>query len=183
MNIPHGGTAVKGINATHINGTNGCASEVMMPVLTITDAGAADLSDVCALLEAAGLSPEGVAEEISGFLIAREDGRAVAVAGLEDHGSAGLLRSVAVATDRRNRGLAATLITMLIERSRARGDEALYLLTSTAEGYFERFGFWKVDRSDVRPAVQGSEQFQGATCRSSAVMVLEFAASSSGKDG
>ncbi|MGQ0568087.1 MAG: GNAT family N-acetyltransferase [Armatimonadota bacterium] len=141
----------------------------------ITDARPADLNEVHALLEAAGLSIEGVAEGIAGFLIAWEDGRVVAVAGLEDHGMVGLLRSVTVAADRRNRGLAGTLVRTLIDRSRARGHEALYLLTDTAQEYFARFGFARIERAAVRPALLGSQQFRSETCESSAVMVLEFA--------
>lgn len=73
------------------------------PLLTVTAATSADLDEVLALLQTGGLSGNGVAEGLSGFLVAREGGRLVAVAGLEDHGPAGLLRSVAVAPDRRAR--------------------------------------------------------------------------------
>ncbi|MDR7518309.1 MAG: arsenic resistance N-acetyltransferase ArsN2 [Armatimonadota bacterium] len=145
-------------------------------MLTITNAGQDDLEAICALLSAVGLSTDGVAEAMAGFLVAREDGRVVAVAGLEDHGAAGVLRSVAVAPDRRNQRLGAELVAALIDRSRQQGHRALYLLTNGAEGYFARFGFRRVGRDAVRPEVARSSQFGSEACTSSAVMVLEFGA-------
>lgn len=144
------------------------------PVLTIADGRSSDLDGVHALLRGAGLEVEGVAERIADFLVAREGDRVVAVAGLEDHGTAGLLRSVAAAPDRRNWGLARYLVNVLIERSRERGHAAVYLLTKAAEAYFERFGFRQISRAEVRPAVLASGQFRGECCESSTAMVLDL---------
>jgi amino-acid N-acetyltransferase len=137
-------------------------------------AGPADLPDVVALLEHAGLAADGVADAIDFFLVTREDERIVAVAGLEDYGSAGLLRSVAVSQDRRNRGLAAALVRQLIARSRARAYAAIYLRTTTADAYFARFGFRIVDMSRVPPEVRVSQQFSGEMCQDSTVMELHL---------
>ncbi len=145
-----------------------------MPTLTITPGTTADLDGVLALLGTSGLSGSGVAVQIANFLIAREDGRAVAVAGLEDYGVAGLIRSVASHPGWRSRGLATTLVRALIERSRALGHRAVYLRTATAEGYFTRFGFRRVTLQEVTPAVLASDQFQGQGCRSTAIMVLIY---------
>lgn len=134
----------------------------------------ADLEAIGRLLRSVGLSAEGIADHLGWFQIIREQGRVLAVAGLEDHGTTGLLRSVAVAPDRRDQGLAARLVAVLIDRSRALGHSALYLRTDTAERYFERFGFQRVDPADVAPAVLRSAQFQGECCASSATMVLEL---------
>jgi amino-acid N-acetyltransferase len=145
------------------------------PVLTVTDGRAGDLDDVLMLLAASGLGTDGVPEHITDFLVAREGGRLVATAALEDYGDAGLLRSVAVVANRRGWGLGRYLTHTLIERARQRGHAAVYLLTDTAEAYFTRLGFRSIDRSAVRPAVVASAQFQGETCSQSVVMVLEFA--------
>lgn len=143
--------------------------------LTIANGRASDLDEVLALLAASGLGADGVAEHITDCLVAREDGRLVAVAALEDYRVAGLLRSVAVAADRRDWGLGRYLTHALIERSRRCGHAALYLLTDTAQAYFERFGFRPIERSTVQPAVLASVQFRGESCKASVVMVLEFA--------
>ncbi len=146
-----------------------------MPTLTITQGTLPDLTDVLALLQMSGLSGSGVPGQIANFLIAREGGRAVAVAGLEDHGVAGLIRSVASHPGWRSRGLSTTLVRALIDRSRALGHQAVYLRTATAEGYFTRFGFRRATLEEVMPAVLASDQFQGEECSSTAIMVLEFA--------
>lgn len=65
-----------------------------------------DLDDILALLAAVNLPHEGVAEYLGGFLVARDDeGRLVGTIGLERHGSAGLLRSVAVAPELQHSGV------------------------------------------------------------------------------
>ncbi|MDQ7840468.1 MAG: arsenite methyltransferase [bacterium] len=112
-------------------------------------------------------------EHLDGFLIVCEDGRLVATAGLEDHGTVGILRSVAVVPGCRGRGVAATLVRAIIGRSHAKGHEALYLLTNAAEFYFERFGFQRVERAQVHPAGLASGQFVEKACEQSTVMVLE----------
>ena len=144
------------------------------PVLAISEGRLSDLDEVLALLAASGLQADGVHEHIADFLVAREDSRVIAVAALEDYGVAGLLRSVAVSPDRREWGLGRYLTRALIGRSRQRGHAGLYLLTDTAQAYFERFGFRPIERSAVRPAVLASVQFQEESCKSSVVMVMEF---------
>ncbi len=153
-----------------------------MPVLTIEDGRPADLGDVHALLRRVGLSIEGGAGRITDFLIAREDSRLIAVAALEDHGTAGLLRSVAVAPERQNWGLARYLTNALVERARSRGHAAVYLLTQNAELYFRRYGFRPISRNEVRPSVLASEQFQEESCASSTVMVLDLTEGPSPKE-
>jgi amino-acid N-acetyltransferase len=53
---------------------------------------------------------------------------------------------------------------------RQAGIEDVFLLTSTAEHYFPRFGFSCVGREVVTEGVQGSVEFQGA-CPASAVVM------------
>jgi len=47
---------------------------------------------------------------------------------------------------------------------------AIYLLTTTAEQYFPKFGFERIARSDVPPGVQTSIEFTAA-CPSSATVM------------
>ncbi len=144
-----------------------------MPMLTVADAEPEDLEEIRALLREAGLNDDGVDGCLAGFIVAREGPRLIATACLEDCGAAGLLRSVAVVPDRRRRGLAAGLVLTLLGRSASKGHGAVYLLTSTAQGYFERFGSTHIERSQVSPAVQETGQFRSQVCASSAVMVRE----------
>jgi len=144
-----------------------------MTTATISEGRAADLDEVLALLASAGLHGGGMPEHLDGFLVAREDGRLVATVGLENHGTVGILRSVAVVPGCRGRGIAAALVRAAISRSLARGHQALYLLTNTAESYFERFGFQRIERAQVHPAALVSKQFVKKACEQSTVMMLE----------
>jgi N-acetylglutamate synthase-like GNAT family acetyltransferase len=75
---------------------------------------------------------------------------------------------------------AASLGRLLVERviseAKARGVEALYLLTPTAEHYFPSFGFSKVEREGVPDEVKATEEFSSACPSSAAVMRLPMSA-------
>ena len=129
---------------------------------------AADRPAILDLLRAQDLPLDGLDPELAGFQVLEEAGRLVGVAGLETYGDWGLLRSVAVAGDRRGAGLGARLTRAVLEEARARGLEGVYALTTTAAGYFPRLGFEEVDRAAVPEPVRGSAEFT-TICPSSAV--------------
>src|SRR2546427_13212139 len=105
-----------------------------------------------------------LAQQLPGFLVLEDSGRIVASAGLELYGSAALLRSVAVAEAFRNRGLGEAMVTQLLHRARSRGVRTVYLLTTTAQQYFQRLGFETVPREAVDPAVTASAGVGGRSC-------------------
>ncbi|HZJ70895.1 MAG TPA: GNAT family N-acetyltransferase, partial [Planctomycetota bacterium] len=71
-----------------------------------------------ALLAAAGLPADDVSEAgLEGFVVAVRGERIVGAAGLELHGDAGLLRSVAVAGDERGAGLGSALVARHRDRA------------------------------------------------------------------
>ena len=135
-------------------------------------ASAADLPLVERLLLEAGLVTAGVSEHIDHFLLADEDGRIVAAAGLERYGAQALLRSVAVAPGYRNHGLARSLVSLTLA---AAGDEVqeVYLFTETAADYFRRFGFVPIHREEVAPPVRASKEY-GECCAGAQAMVLRL---------
>lgn len=137
--------------------------------LTLEPAGTADLDRVEALLETDDLPTEDVRTGTGRFYLASVDGEFVGVGGLEVHGAAGLLRSVVVATDARGEGLGTELCTALEARAREAGVEALYLLTTTAAGFFRRCGYEALPREAVPPAIEHTAEFRelcpaDATC-------------------
>jgi amino-acid N-acetyltransferase len=114
------------------------------------------------LLDAHGLPTEGVSDFFpDGFVVATAPraGLIVGGAGLEVHGEAGLLRSVVVASSHRGHGLAEMLVRNRLEAARARGLEAVYLLTTTAEAYFHRLGFSTVPRASAPPELRACREF------------------------
>jgi N-acetylglutamate synthase-like GNAT family acetyltransferase len=129
-----------------------------------------DLAAVEALLTASGLPLDGVREALADFVVAEADGALVGVAGLELCGEHALLRSVAVVPEWRSKGLGRALVTRLIADAEARGIQALFLLTTTAEQYFPGFGFTPIAREEVPADVQTTGEFQSACPTTATVM-------------
>ena len=123
-----------------------------------------------ALLEATGLPTAGVPRTLGDFLVAdAEDGLAGAI-GLERYGSAALLRSAAVRPGDQGTGIGGALVRAVLDRARDGGLREIYLLTTTAERWFPRFGFTPIERDQVPDAVRGSVEFREACPASAAVM-------------
>jgi amino-acid N-acetyltransferase len=139
--------------------------------VTLRSATATDLPDVLALLERAGLPTEGVdAEALASFVIAENEGIPIGVVGLEIYRESALLRSAAVEENWRRSGVGRALIDRALALTQERGIRDVFLLTTTAEDYFPRFGFACIARESAPDAVQASAEFQGA-CPSTAVVM------------
>lgn len=131
---------------------------------------ASDLPAVLALLERANLPTAGVAEAQSHFVVAESDRNLVGVVGLELYDGSALLRSAAVEESWRGSGVGRVLVERALDIARERGIEDVFLLTTTAEHYFPRFGFSCVTRDSVAPGVKSSVEFQDACPASATVM-------------
>ncbi len=127
-----------------------------------------DLPAITALLETNKLPLAGVEAYVATTLVLQRNARVVACAAVEMHGAAGLLRSVAVQEELRGEGLGHQITQAALDLARARGLTSVYLLTTTAEKFFPRFGFREVAREDVDAEVQKSVEFTKA-CPASAV--------------
>jgi amino-acid N-acetyltransferase len=134
---------------------------------------AADWPQVAALLSAVGLPLDGAEAHIDDFVLAERDGAIVGCAGLERYGHAALLRSVAVRTDRQGRGLGEILVHRALAHAAANGVETVALLTTTAAGFFPRFGFRAVERATIPVALHASVEFRAACPASATAMVLD----------
>jgi amino-acid N-acetyltransferase len=141
--------------------------------IVVRPASRGDLAAIESLLASSELPVLGVEEHLPYFLVAEDGGRILGVVGLEPYGREGLLRSAVVHAEWRGRGLANTLVRRLIAEAEARGIRRLYLLTTTAEHFFPRFGFQRTTRDAVPPVVQRSIEFQGACPATAVVMVRE----------
>jgi amino-acid N-acetyltransferase len=122
---------------------------------------AIDLPAVSTLLNAAGLPTADLARahEFQSWVL-EEDGSILGVIALERFGRDALLRSLAVASERRNRGLGQELVARLEQEAQADGIAHLVLLTETAQLFFQRLGYAVTDRSRVSEAVKQSEEFR-----------------------
>ncbi|HEX5870527.1 MAG TPA: arsenic resistance N-acetyltransferase ArsN2 [Longimicrobium sp.] len=130
-----------------------------------------DFSAVVRLLADAGLPHEDLTpEHLRHFLVLREGGGIAGVVGMEVAEDAGLLRSLAVPEARRGGGLASRLVNALEAHARDAGIRTLYLLTTTAEGFFARRGYAPADRAAVPDAIAATPEFRGICPASAACM-------------
>lgn len=144
--------------------------------ITITDASSDDLRDILTLLSLVQLPQDGVAENVSGFLIARDEfSRLVATIGLERHGNTALLRSAAVAPEYQGCGIGSRLTENLLQRAAKIDVEKVVLLTSTASEFFaRRFGFCETSRAVFDEELAGSSEWNLPRCSSAVCMSLNL---------
>ena len=135
-----------------------------------------DLAAVEQLLTASQLPLDGVREALPTFIVAEAGADIVGVAGLEICCDNALLRSVAVEDAWRSQGLGRALVTRTIAEAEARGINALYLLTTSADRYFPTFGFHTIARDAVPADIQATAEFREACPASATVMCRECAA-------
>jgi amino-acid N-acetyltransferase len=129
--------------------------------MQIRKADAADLVEIQTLLHANGLPVDDVTGLlIEGFLVAEDTGGSiVGSAGLEPLGSNVLLRSLVVASEIRGAGVAREVVARLEENARSLGRLEVWLLTATAERFFEVTGYERTSRGEVPSDVRLSRQF------------------------
>jgi amino-acid N-acetyltransferase len=131
----------------------------------------ADLPAVRTLLERCDLPTEDLQpQHLEHFVVCREAGQLVGTVGLELHGDAGLLRSLAVVPERRGKGVGHELWARVRAQAARVGIGRLYLLTTTADGLFSRWGFERVARDAVPRAIQATPEYS-ALCPSTAVVM------------
>jgi amino-acid N-acetyltransferase len=129
-----------------------------------------DVDHVLRLLAQNHLPLDGLRDHLATTLVARQDSHVVGSAALEIYPEGALLRSVAVAPHLHGQGLGHDLTDAAIRLAQDLQVPSIYLLTTTAERYFPKFGFEPVARADVPATVQTSIEFTSA-CPSSATVM------------
>jgi len=143
--------------------------------IAITNASANDLQAILDLLSLVQLPHDGVAENLSDFLVARDRSRLIATIGIERHGDTALLRSAAVAPDYQGCGIGSRLTENLLERAASDGLERVVLLTTTASDFFaRRFGFCETSRTAFDKDLAASSEWNLPRCSSAVCMSLDL---------
>lgn len=143
-----------------------------MEHIVITPATIADVSLIKAILVANDLPTAGVDDHWQTFLVARDGDKIIACGGAEAYQVAALIRSVAVLPEYRKHGVGRRIVRQLIDRLASHGLREFYLLTTTAESYFGKRGFKKIERDEVHPQLLASREFQDACPKSAVCMRL-----------
>ena len=144
--------------------------------MVIEAAGDRDLLEVRTLLARHHLPLDGVDEHVRTMVVARDGSQIVGTAAVELYADGALLRSVAVDPAQQGRQLGHQLTEAALLLAQTHGADAVFLLTTTAEKYFPKFGFEQITRADVPVSVQASLEFQLA-CPASAVVMRKRLAS------
>ena len=143
--------------------------------ITITNASSDDLQAILDLLSQVQLPHDGVAENLSDFLVARDESRLIATIGIERHGDTALLRSAAVAPEYQGCGIGSRLTEHLLQRATNDGMERVVLLTSTASDFFaRRFGFCETSRAAFDKDLTASSEWNLPRCSSAVCMSLDL---------
>ena len=129
-----------------------------------------DLPAVRALLERLHLPLAGVGEHLPTTLVAREGEQIIGTAALEMYSDGALLRSVGVEPRRQGSRLGRQLTDAALQLAASRGARTVFLLTTTAERFFPKFGFEQITREQVPASVRASVEFQSA-CPASAIVM------------
>ncbi|GAB2595376.1 arsenic resistance N-acetyltransferase ArsN2 [Spirosoma areae] len=116
------------------------------------------------------LSGDDLPNGLPNFWLALKGDRIIGSVGIEVYGNVGLLRSVCVDADVRNQDIARQLCDVARQEAHRQGIHELYLLTTTADRYFERLGFERISRTTVPDTLQQTSQFS-SLCPSSAIVM------------
>jgi amino-acid N-acetyltransferase len=142
-----------------------------------------DMPAVLALIESASL-PTSDLPGIAGLLtwVFESADSVCGVIALEAFGSEALVRSLAVASDYRNRGIGRALVVRLETDARAEGVSKLVLLTQTAETFFRSLGFQSIDRRYVSDEIKQCAEFR-SLCPGSASCMAKVLVNVADADG
>lgn len=139
------------------------------PTVTLQAVDDATLPYVETLLERNGLPSRDVRSKPECFYVGYDGDDSVGIGGIEPYGTDGLLRSVVVERSARGNGVGTAICGALEDEARAGGVETLYLLTTTASGFFADRGYVEVERTDAPATIRGTTEFsdlcpESATC-------------------
>jgi amino-acid N-acetyltransferase len=134
---------------------------------------AGDLEAIRRLLESASLPSEDVSESLlQHFLVGRIDDQIAGVVGLELYEDMALLRALVVAEEHSSVGFGKGLVAAAEQLAADMAIKSIYLLTTTADRFFEHLGFRRLPRDLAPLAIKGSHQF-ASLCPASAVLMVK----------
>ncbi len=113
-------------------------------------------------------------EHLRHFFVLRDKGKIIGTVGVQILGRFGLLRSLAVEPGYRGRGSASRLAEKAEQYAASLNVQRLYLLTMTAEGFFLKRNYQKVQRNSAPLPLQETSEFKNVCPVSAACMAKEL---------
>jgi len=132
-----------------------------------------DIAEVISLLKKSDLPFEDITPELLENFYAYSGKEGITgVVGLEIYDEAALLRSLAVESSERGRGLGKSLVKFAENSAKEKNVKSIYLLTTTAQKFFERNGYVCIDRKEAPEAIKKTREFS-EICPSSSVFMVK----------
>ena len=94
--------------------------------------------------------------------------------GIEFHDGEALLRSLSVDADKRTKGLGQQLVQYIEDYAGENGAKSMWLLTTTAETFFSKRNYQRIEREQVPESIKSSSEFKSVCPASAAVMKKEL---------
>ena len=94
-------------------------------------------------------------------------------AGLEVFGDCALIRSISIQKSLQGQGFGVILQKQLEQVAQSKNIRCLYLLTTTAEGFFKKQGFMTIQRDEVPATIKSTSEFS-SVCPSSAIVMKKM---------
>lgn len=145
-----------------------------MREIKILKASESDYKQITELLRNSNLPIKGVKEILDNTFVAKDGSKIIGCSALEIFNTTSLLRSVAVNKEYQRMGIGFNLSNKAIELSKDKNIKEIYLLTETAESFFNRIGFYITSRSETPNEIQNSEEFSSICPSSASVLRLDI---------
>ena len=141
------------------------SAQADLELIRIRDA--QDIDALNAELRAGGL-PEANAAGVTLFKFARPTREVVGYVGLEGSAPDVLLRSFMVRPAERGARLGSAMLASILAEVRGRGAKRVWLLTTTAAGFFSKNNFQECERSAAPASILATEEF-ASVCPATAI--------------
>jgi len=140
---------------------------------TITKANNGQRQSIVSLLQSEKLPVEDLPVSLDNFFVALDDNKIIGAIGLEQYNNCGLLRSMVVDKEHRNKNVASQLVLQLEQYAITKGIDGMYLLTETAPEFFKRKGYAQISRDETPEPIQASSEFSHV-CPVSAIVMKKL---------
>jgi amino-acid N-acetyltransferase len=106
------------------------------------------------------MSTVGISSSLKSFILAKSAKRIIGAVGVEIYDGLGYLRRLVVQPEFRGKGIGGGLCSRAVAHAHLRNVNELFLLTTTAQRFFAKLGFQKVDRRFVPAPIKSSDDYR-----------------------
>ena len=128
-----------------------------------------DWAAIISLLTSNSLPVEDLGSKIDLF-VWKENEQLLALGGWEKYGKIALLRSVVMSKENAGKGYGKKWVHALLSICRQAGIEDVYLLATTAAGFFQKLDFQIIQRTQVPNSIKQTTEFS-SLCPDSAIVM------------